>query len=55
MYYNDGDVEQVELKQLRGVRPGEPIIWKQAAYLAVAVAAVGIVIFRIRRAIKKRN
>jgi len=54
MYYNDGDVEQVELKQLRGVRPGEPIIWKWVAGLAVAGLAAGIAIYKIRKAMKTR-
>ncbi|MCL2568477.1 MAG: tudor domain-containing protein [Oscillospiraceae bacterium] len=53
MYYNDGDIEQIELKQLRGARPGEPVVWKQAAALAVAGAVVGLAIYGIRKAMKK--
>jgi len=55
MYYNDGDVEQIELKQLRGIRPGEPIIWKQAARFIFVGVAVGVAICRIRKAKKKRG
>ena len=49
MYYNDGDVEQVELKQLRGAKLGEPIVWKQAACLFAAGAAVGMVLCGLRK------
>jgi len=52
MYYNDGDVEQIELGQLRGARPGEPVVWKQAASL---LAVAGIVIFGVYAVIKKRK
>ena len=51
MYYNDGDVEQLELKQLRGVRPGEPVVWKQIVGLSVAGVVAGIAIYKICKAI----
>jgi len=54
MYYNDGDVEQVGLSQLRGVRPGEPTVWKQAANLAIAGAVLGLTIYGIRKVMKRR-
>ena len=55
MYYNDGDVEQVELKQIRGARPGEPVVWKQIAGLIAAGVVVGLTIYGIRKAMKKRG
>ena len=49
MNYNDGDVEQIEMKQLRGIRPGEPIIWKRVVGLALAGIAAGVGIYLIAR------
>jgi len=55
MYYNDGDVEAVELSQLRGARPGEPVIWKQAAFAAIAVGVAGLAILGIRKARRRKR
>ena len=55
MYYDDGDIEQVELKQLRGEKPGEPIIWKQAVRIFFAGVAVGVALCVICKALRKRD
>ena len=55
MYYNDGDVEQVELKQLRGEKLSEPIVWKQTACFFAAGVAVGAALFGISKVMKKRR
>jgi len=49
MYYRDGDVEEVQLVQLRGTRPGEKPISRRVLGVAVAVVAVGAVIFGVSR------
>jgi len=55
MYYNDGDIEQVELKQLRGARPGEPMGWKQAAGVFAVGVAVGLAICGMCKVRKRRG
>ena len=55
MYYNDGDIEQIELKQLRGAKLGEPIVWKQTACFFAAGIAVGIALCGICKVMKKRK
>jgi len=49
MHYNDGDIEEIELKQLRGARPGEPTLSKKIACAIVAVASIGAAIFGVSR------
>ena len=53
MYYDDGDVEQVELKQLRGAKLQEPIFWKQTACLFFAGLAAGMALCWIRKIMKR--
>ena len=40
MYYNDGDVEVVDLSQLRGEKEGEPVVWKR-----LADTLLGLIVF----------
>jgi len=55
MYYNDGDVERLELKQLRGARPGETVVWKQVAGWVATGAVAGLAIYGIHRKITKKR
>ena len=55
MYYNDGDVEQVDLLQLRGARPGEPPVCKQVFHLALGGAIAGLAIYGAFKLLKKRG
>jgi len=49
MHYNDGDIEQLALKQIRGARPGETVLWKKAAGRVAAGAAVGLAIYAMHK------
>jgi len=55
MYYDDGDIEQIELSQLRGERPGEPVATKQAAKIAACVLALGAVVLIAHKVRKRRG
>jgi len=52
MYYNDGDVEHVEISQLRGKLPGESGFANALARVVVAGVSVVVVVGTIIKAVK---
>ena len=49
MHYADGDVEEIQLAQLRGARPGETPIVRRIWGAVAVVAIVGVVAFGVSR------